>query len=108
LITSTNNPQFGDYQSNVALSLAKPLKQSPRAIAQTIVEHLQVEMICDLSAIADPGFINFTLKSAYLGQLLSQIQADERLGIAPTKNPQRVIVDYLSPKRLSDSSSSFI
>lgn len=37
------------------------------------------------------------LKSNYIGQLLSQIQSDERLGIAPTKNPQRIIVDYPSP-----------
>ena len=33
LVAPTNNPKFGDYQSNVALSLAKPLKQNPRAIA---------------------------------------------------------------------------
>ncbi|MEN9565240.1 MAG: arginyl-tRNA synthetase [Cyanobacteriota bacterium] len=97
LVTSTNNPQFGDYQSNVALSLAKPLKQNPRAIAQSIIDHLQLDDMCEKPTIAGPGFINFTLKSSYLGQLLSQIQSDERLGIAPTKNPQRVIVDYPSP-----------
>ncbi|MEN9519422.1 MAG: arginyl-tRNA synthetase [Cyanobacteriota bacterium] len=97
LVTSTNNPQFGDYQSNVALSLAKPLKQNPRAIAQAIIDHLQVEDMCEPPTIAGPGFVNFTLKSSYLEQLLSLIQSDERLGIAPTKNPQRVIVDYPSP-----------
>jgi arginyl-tRNA synthetase len=97
LIASTNNPKFGDYQSNVALSLAKPLKQNPRAIAQSIIDHLQVEELCETPTIAGPGFINFTLKSSYIGQLLSQIQSDERLGVTPTKNPQRVIVDYPSP-----------
>jgi arginyl-tRNA synthetase len=97
LVASTNNPKFGDYQSNVALSLAKPLKQNPRAIAQSIIDHLQIEDICEPPTIAGPGFINFTLKSSYLGQLLSLIQSDERLGVQPTKNPQRVIVDYPSP-----------
>ncbi len=113
LIAPTNNPKFGDYQSNVALSLAKPLKQNPRAIAQSIVEQLQIqggsapslppqaqvsfEDMCETPTIAGPGFINFTLKSNYIGQLLNQIQSDERLGIEPTKNPQRVIVDYPSP-----------
>ena len=63
LIAPTNNPKFGDYQSNVALSLAKPLKQNPRAIAQTIVDNLQIEDICEKPTIAGPGFINFIFLS---------------------------------------------
>ncbi|MEM7760912.1 MAG: arginine--tRNA ligase, partial [Cyanobacteria bacterium P01_A01_bin.40] len=97
LVAPTNNPKFGDYQSNVALSLAKPLKQNPRAIAQSIIEQLQLENICETPIIAGPGFINLTLKADYIGSLLRRIQPDERLGIEQTKNPQRVIVDYPSP-----------
>lgn len=97
LVAPTNNPKFGDYQSNVALSLAKPLKQNPRAIAQSIVENLQIEEMCETPTIAGPGFINFMVKSDYIGRLLRKIQPDERLGIEPTQNPQRVIVDYPSP-----------
>ncbi|MEM8673820.1 MAG: arginine--tRNA ligase [Cyanobacteria bacterium P01_G01_bin.67] len=97
LVAPTNNPKFGDYQSNVALSLAKPLKQNPRAIAQSIIEQLQLENICEIPTIAGPGFINLTLKADYIGSLLRKIQPDERLGIEQTKNPQRVIVDYPSP-----------
>ena len=97
LVAPTNNPKFGDYQSNVALSLAKPLKQNPRAIAQSIVDNLQIEDICQTPTIAGPGFINFMLKSDYVGKLLQEIQPNERLGIEPTKEPQRVIVDYPSP-----------
>ena len=97
LVAPTNNPKFGDYQSNVALSLAKPLKQNPRAIAQSIIDHLEIDDMCETPTIAGPGFINFALKSNYIGQLLSQIQTDERLGVKLTKNPQRVIVDYPSP-----------
>jgi len=59
LIATTNNPKFGDYQSNVALSLAKPLKQNPRAIAQTIIDNLQVDNMCETPTIAGPGFVNF-------------------------------------------------
>ncbi len=97
LVASTNNPKFGDYQSNVALSLAKPLKQNPKAIAQSIIDHLQIEDMCETPTIAGAGFINFSLKSNYLGQLLTKIQSDKRLGVALTQNPQRVIVDYPSP-----------
>lgn len=97
LVTSTNNPQFGDYQSNVALFLAKPLKQNPRAIAQAIFEHLQIESMCEPPTIAGPGFINFMLKSSYLEQLLSQIQSDQRLGIPQLQPTSKVIVDFSSP-----------
>lgn len=97
LVAPTNNPKFGDYQSNVALSLAKPLKQNSRAIAQSLIDNLQIEAMCETPTIAGPGFINFTLKSNYIGELLSKIQPDLRLGVKPTQNPQRVIVDYPSP-----------
>ena len=97
LVAPTNNPKFGDYQSNVALSLAKLLKQNPRAIAQSIVEHLQIEQMCETPTIAGPGFINFMVKSDYIGQILRQIQPDERLGIARVNPPQKVIVDFSSP-----------
>ena len=97
LVAPTNNPKFGDYQSNVALSLAKPLKQNPRAIAQSIIDNLQIEDMCKNLTIAGPGFINFGLKSDYIGDLLKKIQPDERLGIELTTKPQRVIVDYPSP-----------
>lgn len=97
LVASTNNPKFGDYQSNVALSLAKPLKQNPRAIAQSIIDHLQVDQMCETPTIAGAGFINFALKPSYLGQLLSQIQSDERLGISQVQPTSKVIVDFSSP-----------
>ena len=97
LIAPTNNPKFGDYQSNVALSLAKPLKQNPRAIAQSIVDNLQIDDMCEPPTIAGPGFINFTLKSNYIGQLLSKIQTDERLGIPEVRQKKKVIVDFSSP-----------
>ena len=97
LVAPTNNPKFGDYQSNVALSLAKPLKQNPRAIAQSIVEHLQIEEMFEKPTIAGPGFINFMVKSDYIGQILRQIQPDPRLGIARVDPAEKVIVDFSSP-----------
>ena len=45
LVAATNNPKFGDYQANVALSLSKKLKMSPRAIAEKLIEHLQIDSI---------------------------------------------------------------
>jgi arginyl-tRNA synthetase len=97
ILVSTNNPRFGDYQANVSLSLGKKLGQQPRAIASAILKKLDVSDICEPPEIAGPGFINLKLKTAYLEAQLNAIQTDSRLGITPTKNPKRVIVDYPSP-----------
>jgi arginyl-tRNA synthetase len=97
ILVPASNPKFGDYQANVAMSLAKPLKNKPRAIAQQIVDHLDVSDICEPPEIAGPGFINLRLKTTYLEHQLKALQHDERLGVAPVEAPQRVIVDYPSP-----------
>ena len=46
LLAPTNNPKFGDYQANLAMSLAKPLKQKPRDIATQLIEALDVSDLC--------------------------------------------------------------
>lgn len=97
LVAVTSNPKFGDYQSNVALPLAKQLKLAPRAIAEKIIANLKVDHICQKPEIAGAGFINFTIKPDYLATQLSLIQADPRLGIERVPSPQKVIVDFSSP-----------
>ena len=97
LVTPSTNPKFGDYQSNVALSLPKKLKQAPHKIAETIVANLNVADICETVEIAGPGFINFILKPGYLANLLSEIQGDVRLGIERVQPASKVVVDFSSP-----------
>jgi arginyl-tRNA synthetase len=97
LLVPASNPQFGDYQSNVAMGLAKPLGQNPRAIAQAILEKLDVAAVCDVPTIAGPGFINFKLTPAYLAEQLQVLHGDPRLGMKAVAVPQRVVVDFSSP-----------
>ncbi|MFE1747136.1 arginine--tRNA ligase [Coleofasciculus sp. H7-2] len=97
MLVPASNPKFGDYQSNAAMSLTKQLGQPPRAIAQKIVEHIDVTNICQPMEIAGPGFINFTLKPEYLEAQLGAIQVDSQLGVSKAKNAQRVVVDFSSP-----------
>lgn len=97
LLVPASNPKFGDYQSNVAMSLAKPLKQKPRDIATKIVEHLNVADICQSPEIAGPGFINLTLKPSYLETQLSSIVGVDRMGVEPVETPQKIVVDFSSP-----------
>lgn len=97
VLVPTNNPKFGDYQANVAMSLAKRLKDKPRAIATKIVENLTLDDLCEPPQIAGPGFINLKFKTEYLQAQLKAIYSDERLGV-PTADPiKRTIVDFSSP-----------
>ncbi|NEN96449.1 MAG: arginine--tRNA ligase [Moorea sp. SIO3I7] len=97
MMVPASNPKFGDYQSNVALALSKRLKQPPRAIAESLLQYLDVAEICQSPTIAGPGFINLSLKPAYLEERLREIYTDPRLGVAVASAPRRVIVDFSSP-----------
>ena len=97
LVVPASNPKFGDYQSNVALSLAKKLGQKPRAIAEQLVDNLNITDLCKTPEIAGPGFINLSIQPAYLEAEISAIQKDARLGVEKAKHPQRVAIDFSSP-----------
>ncbi len=97
LLGLSSNPKFGDYQANMAMGLSKKLGQQPRAIAQSIIDNLDVSEICEVPQIAGPGFINFTVKPSYLTTQLQAIHLDSRLGVAVAAKSQRVVVDFSSP-----------
>ena len=98
LIREAQNPKFGDYQSNVAMSLAKRLGKNPREIAQAIVESLEVDDICaDKPTIAGAGFINLTIKNEALASMLTTID-NQSLGITSIDKTKthRVVIDMVS------------
>lgn len=88
--------EFGHYQCNSALRLAKTLKQNPRAIAQKIIDHFQSEM-CSKVEIAGPGFINFTVSPVFLSNQLEQQLNDRFLGACPPSKRKKIIVEFSSP-----------
>ena len=97
LVVPATNPKFGDYQCNVALPLAKQLKQKPRAIAEQIVDKIDVEDWGQPLEIAGPGFINITIRSEYIAQQIIKVYQDERLGVTKIEHPQKTIIDFSSP-----------
>src|SRR3712207_7508257 len=83
------NPQFGDYQANAAMALAKRLGSKPRDVAQKIVDALDVLDVCSAVEIAGPGFINLTLREEALADAARQLLGGARLGRARAEPPQR-------------------
>jgi arginyl-tRNA synthetase len=89
--------QFADYQSNVALSLAKQLRQSPRDVASAIAARLDVADLSEPPGISGPGFVNFTLKNDWIAAQATGTLNDPRLGVASAEQSRTVIVEYSSP-----------
>ncbi|HGH3373738.1 TPA: arginine--tRNA ligase [Kluyvera cryocrescens] len=88
--------QFGDYQANGMMAVAKKLGMAPRQLAEQVLSHLDLNGIANKVEIAGPGFINIFLDPAFLAEHVSQALKNERLGIAQPQ-PQTVVVDYSAP-----------
>ena len=97
LVQPGNNPKFGDYQANLAMPLAKRLKQKPREVAEQIIAKLDLGDRFDEPTLAGPGFINLTIRPAALGEVANALLADDRLGVPTAQAPQTVVIDYSSP-----------
>jgi len=95
-LSRSTRPEFGHYQFNGAMALAKALKLPPRDVAQRIIDHLSLSHEVDKLEIAGPGFINIHLCASWLAQLLGDAAADARLGIEQDAT-KTVVVDYSSP-----------
>ncbi|TWT86454.1 arginine--tRNA ligase [Neorhodopirellula pilleata] len=97
MVRPAADPQFGDYQSNAAMPLAKRLSRPPRDVALAIVEKLQLDDICETPEVAGPGFINLKLKESFLNRTLCGMIGDERVGVGTVANPSKIVIDYSSP-----------
>ncbi len=97
LVTSCHDLRFGDYQSNVAMILAKTLGKSPHEIAGQIISQLKVENICSKIEIAGAGFINFHLTNDFIVQQLTEMFSDKNDGILVVASPHPIVIDFSSP-----------
>jgi arginyl-tRNA synthetase len=96
-VVIASDTRYGDYQSNAAMVLAKQLKSNPRALAQQIVDKLDVADLCEKTSIDGPGFLNFTLSAAALAQRLAVIVSDDKVGVPAVAQPKTIVVDFSAP-----------
>ncbi|MBC4913003.1 arginine--tRNA ligase [Klebsiella quasipneumoniae] len=88
--------QFGDYQANGVMAVAKKLGIAPRQLAEQVLSHLDLNGIASKVEIAGPGFINIFLDPAFLADNVNRALQSERLGVA-TPQVQTIVVDYSAP-----------
>src|SRR5438552_2479311 len=96
-LAPASDPRFGDYQTNAALVLGKQRGENPRALAEQIVAQLDAGNACELPLVAGAGFINFTLRPGAVAQKTMELLRDDRLGVAETRSPRRIVIDFGSP-----------
>jgi arginyl-tRNA synthetase len=98
-VQPAGRPEHGDYQANGVMAAAKARKLNPRALAQTVVEHLKLDGIASKVEIAGPGFINMTIAPDYLAQWVSTALSDSGLAVPRVEGDavQCVVIDYSSP-----------
>lgn len=97
-IDQAQNRQFGDYQSNAAMILAKQLKRNPREIASAIADAFDGGEFSEKPEIAGPGFINFRLTTTALEERFKALLDDPaQLGVAQVEAPQTIVTDFSAP-----------
>ncbi|MGF1705906.1 arginine--tRNA ligase [Enterovibrio baiacu] len=95
-VRQSAKPQFGDYQANGIMGVAKKLGGNPRDFAQKVLDVLDLDGIASKTEIAGPGFINIFLDTEWLAAQADAALSDSRLGVAEA-DKQNIVVDYSAP-----------
>ncbi|MFA0440689.1 arginine--tRNA ligase [Vibrio sp. 10N.286.49.C2] len=95
-VRQSAKPQFGDYQANGVMGVAKKLGSNPREFAQKVLDVLDLDGIASKTEIAGPGFINIFLSEEFLAKSAEAALADSRLGVA-AQEQQNIVADYSAP-----------
>lgn len=91
IVKPSARPEFGDYQANGVMAVAKQLQTNPRELASRLIAHVDLSDIADKLEVAGPGFINIHLNSQWLAQQLAQNTTEAN------PQPQTIVVDYSGP-----------
>ena len=97
ILERPKSAEHGDFATNIAMQLAKPLKQNPRAIAEALIKALPPSETIAKVEIAGAGFINFFLNSQTKQTIVREIlQAGEKFGHNNAGKSEKVQVEFVS------------
>ncbi len=96
-VEATKDKKHGDFACNIAFILAKPLKRTPSAIAEMLVQTFPASPLITKVEVAGSGFINFFLSSTALYNIVLDIcAAGEKYGRTSMGEDQRILIEYVS------------
>ncbi|MGW8312416.1 MAG: arginine--tRNA ligase [Desulfuromonadales bacterium] len=91
------NPEHGDYATNLAMTMARSEKKSPRQVAEALVKQLGVCEFLSKVEVAGPGFINFTLTPSCWYEVLKEIATSgAKFGTSQFGQGRKVQVEFVS------------
>jgi arginyl-tRNA synthetase len=97
LLERPRQRSHGDYASNLALQLSKPLRRPPRELAQALVAALPASPLLARADIAGPGFINLVLTAHAKQAVIPAVREARRaFGRRTHPTPERVMVEFVS------------
>ena len=89
--------EHGDFSTNIAMLLAKPLKKNPREIAENIINAITQNDFFNKIEIAGAGFINFYLNNDVLVSLIQNIcKKKDTFGSNQQGNNQKIQIEFVS------------
>ncbi|MEL0227385.1 MAG: arginine--tRNA ligase [Gammaproteobacteria bacterium] len=95
-IQDNKEKEHGDLATNIAMVLAKPLKKNPKEIAEEIKQNFVLDEKIIKIEVAGPGFLNFFLSKDSYGEILEQIQKENKdFGKSDSKQ-SKVLIEYVS------------
>ncbi|WP_019000656.1 arginine--tRNA ligase [Succinimonas amylolytica] len=97
MVENTKDKAHGDFASNIAMMLARPMKKNPREIAELLISRIPANDKISRVEIAGPGFINFFANKAFIENQVNDMLKDPLLGVRPLRTPETVVIDYSSP-----------
>jgi len=96
-IERPKNPAHGDFSSNAAMQLARPLKQNPRELAQKLLLELPKSPLVAKAEIAGAGFINFHLAPAAWHGIVRRVRGEgAAYGHGDAGKGHKVLVEFVS------------
>ena len=98
ILERPRDPSFGDWATNLAMTLAKPLGKKPREIAEALIAAMDTATVGVIAAeIAGPGFLNFRLDPGFQARgLLAILEAPHAFGRLDIGHGERVVVEFVS------------
>ena len=96
-IDAARDKSHGDFATNLALILAKPLGRPPRAVAEQLVKNLPASPRVAKVEIAGPGFINFFLAADTFQAVVAEVlKAGEKFGRDDSGSKGKIMVEFVS------------
>jgi arginyl-tRNA synthetase len=98
-VITSSRPEFGDYQVNGVMAIAKQLKMNPRELAAKVIDSISIEQqnLIEKLEIAGPGFINVHMSSAALIERANKVISGSLPLVSGSAASQTIVVDYSAP-----------